>query len=151
MFIKILLSRLRTLPIGGTILAFSALIVGLSCASFAAEPFEKYSCETGYFLNRWIGSDGVQTVSWFREIESMGQKMKVGFGYMKGHKIRLGDLALWGDRQVAERGVWIFQGIGNSITEMEILILNEHNKKVGIVDVGTMKSDVYQCELVAGN
>jgi hypothetical protein len=131
--------------------ALLTTIVGSPCSSFAA-PLEKYSCENGYFLDRWIGSDGVQGAHWSREIElKTGEKVRAGGGYMKGHKIRLGDLALWLDREIPERGVWIFRGTGNSVTQMSILILNEHTQKVAIVNVGTMSSDIYQCKLVGAN
>ena len=73
------------------------LFVGLS-SSLCAPPYEKYTCDRGYFLDRSISSDGTQSVHWSHNINlSAGTKSRAGGGYMKGHKIRLGDLALWLD------------------------------------------------------
>lgn len=73
--------------------------------------------------------------------------MKAGGGYMDGNKIRLGNLALWKDRSVAEKGVWVYQGIGNSVTEQELLIFNEHTKKIAVINVQEMSSNTYQCSV----
>jgi hypothetical protein len=127
----------------------SALILAaIPFSSIQAAVFEKYGCERGYFLDRWIGDNDKQDAHWSHNVElQSGGLVRAGGGYMDGHKIRLGDLAMWSDRTVPEKGVWIYQGIGNSVTQLRILIFNEHTKKVLIVDVGAMTSDAYQCEL----
>jgi|SRR6516164_8919026 len=79
--------------------AFGLLFVALSYSSQAGELVEKYSCERGYFLDRYVSNDGVQDVHWSHDIGVIsGQEMRAGGGFMQGHKIRLGDLALWLDR-----------------------------------------------------
>lgn len=132
--------------------AFQIILIGMSSSSSLAVTYEKYYCDKGHFLDRSVADDGTQSVHWSRDVDlQSGQKARAGGGYVKGHKIRLGDLALWLDKEIPEKGVWIYRGIGNSITQPAILIFNEHTKLVGIVNVSTMNSDVYRCKLTSTN
>jgi hypothetical protein len=73
--------------------ALQVVCIGMSWSTLSAATYEKYSWEDGYFLDRSISDDGTQAVHWSHDIDlHSGQRVRAGGGYMKGYKIRLGDL-----------------------------------------------------------
>jgi hypothetical protein len=119
------------------------LTLGLLVQSTArAEPYEKYGCEREHFLGRAVSQDDMQIAHW---ITSKRPHFEGGCHFVDGHKIRLGDIALWSDKTIADKGVWVYHGRGNNCSEHQLLIFNEQTHTVMILDALVMAADTYEC------
>jgi hypothetical protein len=106
----------------------------------------EYSCDEDRFFVQHGDRDGKPSASWGHVIDSGGKKVRVSCGFVDGRTVRLGDMALFPDRSKAESFVWVYRGIGNSCSQVELLIFNEATRQLSILNVSTMQKSTYRCE-----
>ena len=124
---------------------FTALLAACSAHAYAIE--EAIPCEQDRSLRLWDANDrdGRQErrAAWSTVVTA--KRIRASCYFSEGHRIRLGDLAWWRDPATAEKGVWVFRGIGNHCSQNQLLVYNEKTGIVLILNVIDMKSSEYQC------
>src|SRR5712691_5418282 len=95
----------------------------LAPSAVLANPYEKYSCGRDHFLGRAVDHDNVQIAYW---IASARPHFEGGCHFVDGRKIRLGDIALWSNKEIADKGIWVYHGRGNNCSDHQLLIFDEH-------------------------
>jgi len=124
----------------GATIALAFGWIGVSAASAA-----NYTCNDDRYLNQHDGTVQKPGASWGKWITSDGKKIRTSCGFVDGQAVRLGSLALFQDRTKADSFVWVYRGIGNSCSQLELLILNEVTQQVTIFNVSTAQKQTYQC------
>jgi hypothetical protein len=121
---------------------FDASLFGLASAN--ADTLGRFLCEGNNLLERpeIIGNESSARWIHIRNKDSLSGSHRL---YRAGHRIRLGDIALWIDPKIAEKAVWVYRGMANTVSQDQLLIFNEKTERVFIIYFETGKSDGFQC------
>ena len=128
--------------LGKTFFAICALAtVSTSCASADAE----FGCTEGRWL-KFYTSNGDHRAAWGTTLNIAEKKVRASCGYSAGYEFKLRKLNLWTDGEPADRGVWVYRGLGNTCSEGTLLIFNERTASVLVVKTSDFVSTSYKCE-----
>ena len=127
--------------------AIIAAVIGLVLLHAHCRPqrTNATTVNSNHFLNRYIANDGHLTAHWSEEL-SIG--VRAGCGFTDGNKTPLGSLALWADPARAKLAIFVYRGIGDHCSEMQLLIFNELASRVHIVKLSSGIVDSYQCNRI---
>jgi hypothetical protein len=99
----------------------------------------KFSCSDSHILNLY-SRDEESRASW-------GIVLSEGVAscsFWAGHRYKHSDMGMF-PSQLANKGIWIYRGLGNACSEGQLLIFNEQTNKVMIIRNYDFSTSIFEC------